>query len=205
MEGAAAGRHFDGHELGLDAVSGGGLKQFGVRVRRPVELLDHSPAPVPTVRAAHVLDRALGRGGVLEGDPAADPFRGNGPLFVARILVEAEGFAARRLPQHVVLTQARAAPPAEAGAGTSDIRPQHNPGDLAIGLPSIADLAGEIGRVDARPPVPFVGIEAGLEPAGEQILVAVQSPPGQGGVDQAFNDHEAVASEGLGLVVGQLE
>ena len=61
------------------------------------------------------------------------------------------------------------------------------------------------GRCDARPPVPLVGIEAGLEAAGEQVLVALERAPGQGGVDQALHDHEAVAREGSGLVVGQLE
>ena len=59
--------------------------------------------------------------------------------------------------------------------------------------------------VHARPPVPFVGIEAGLEPAREEVLVTLKSAPGQGGVDQALHDHEAVAREGIGLVVGQLE
>src|ERR1700734_172473 len=115
MEGAATCGHLDGHEFGLDAMGCSGPPEVGVRVIRAVELLDHPP-PAPMVRAAHVLDGALGRRGVLEGNPAADPFRRHGPLFVARILMEAEGLPTGWLPQHVVLTQSGAAPPPEAGA-----------------------------------------------------------------------------------------
>ena len=151
------------------------LPQLDVRVRRSVELLDHPPAPGPAVRAAHVLDGALRSRRVLEGDPAADPVGGDGPLLVARVLVEAERLPARRLPQHVVLTEASAGPAAQPGTGAPEVRSQHNACDVAVRLPGVADLPGEVRRVHAGAPVPLVGVEPRLEPPGEEVLVAGQS------------------------------
>ena len=51
VEGAASRRYLDRDELRLRSVGGGGPAQFGVRVGRSVELLDHPPAPAPAVRA----------------------------------------------------------------------------------------------------------------------------------------------------------
>ena len=134
---------------------------------------------VPAVRAAHVLDRALGGGRVLEGDPAADPLGGVGPLLVTRVLVEPERLATGWLPQHVVLAEPDSRPPAQPGAGAPDVGSQHHPGDVAVGLPGVADLAGQVGRAHAGAPVPFVGVQARLEVAGEELLVALEGAPGQ--------------------------
>ena len=61
------------------------------------------------------------------------------------------------------------------------------------------------GGLHARPPVPLVGIEAGLEAAGEEVLVAVEGLPGQRRVDDLLDHDEPVAGEGVHLLVAQLE
>jgi hypothetical protein len=57
--------------------------------------------------------------------------------------------------------------------------------------------------VQSRAPIPLVRIEAGLEVAGEQFLVAFEGAPGQGGVDQVLDDDEPVAGEGVDLLARQ--
>ena len=123
MKGAPAGRNLDRDQLGLDPFGRCRLAQLPVGVLGTVELLDHSPSSGPAMRATHVLDGSLSDSGVLEGDPAADPIRRDGPLFVTRILVEAQCLAARGLPQHIVLAQSRARPLAEARTGPTDVGP----------------------------------------------------------------------------------
>ena len=119
--------------------------------------------------------------------------------------MKAEGLASGRLPQNVVLAETRAGPPAKEGTGTADVSPQNDIGDVAVRLPAIADLPGQIGTVYTRLPIPLVRIEAGLKAAGEQVVLAVKGAPSQGGVDQVLNDHESVACKGFDLVVRQLE
>ena len=86
--------------------------------------------------------------------------------------MEAERLAPRRLPDDVVLANARSRPPAQLGAGLADIAPQHDRGDGEIRFPAVADLPRQILTVAPHPPIPFVGVEPGFECAGEQWLEA---------------------------------
>ena len=65
----------------------------------------------------------------------------------------------------------------------------------AVGLPAIADLAGEIGRALALAPVPFVRLRPGFELAPEQGLEAGAGGGEQRGVDEAVEEEEAAGVE----------
>jgi hypothetical protein len=113
--------------------------------------------------------------------------------------VEAEGLGAGRLPDHVVLGDARAGPAHEPRAGPADLFRQHDRGDGPVGAPAVADLAGEVGRVAALLPVPLVRVEAGLELAAEQRLEAGAGVGYQRGIEEPVEDQEPVLAEALDL------
>src|SRR3984893_18852079 len=88
--------------------------------------------------------------------------------------MEAEGLGAPRLPEHVILADARARPPRQRRAQAAHFLFEHDPSRGPLGLPAVADLSRPIRRVPPLAPVPFVRIQAGLELAAEQRLA---SPP----------------------------
>ena len=204
VEGAASGGDLHRHALGIDTRLGGRHPQLPGVVGGPVELLDH-PRATPPVRAPHVLDRPAGSGGVVEGDPAADPFGRVGPQLVARVLVKPEGPPARGLPQDVVLAQPGPGPSTQAGAGAADVGAQHGGGDGAVRLPGVADLTGQVLGVAPGSPVPLVGLQARLEAAGEQFLVPLDQGRHGARVDDALADDEAVVGEASHVLLGELQ
>src|SRR5579863_549087 len=119
------------------------------------------------MRPARVLERSAGGARVVQGHPAGREAHRDHPVAVAIVLMESERFGAGRFPDNIVLTHARAGPPREGGADAPDLLGEHDARNDPIGLPAIADLASPVGRIAVLPPVPFVGIEAGLELAAK--------------------------------------
>ena len=70
---------------------------------------------------------------------------------------------------------------------------------LTVRLPSVADLACQVLGVPSFAPVPLVGVKAGLELAAEER----PEPRGQAGsglgLDQSFDDEEAVPAKALNI------
>ena len=178
VKGDAAGRHLDRHDLGLVASLRCGLAEILAIVIGRVEAADRR-RHLPAMRAARILDRAAGGTGVVERHPAGAETRRHHPVAVAVVLVEAQRLRPRRLPDHIVLGDARAVPAHQLGTGPAHGLGQDDPGDGPVRAPAVADLTGEVGRVAPLAPVPLVGVEAGLELAAEQGL-----EPGTGGLDQ---------------------
>ena len=117
--------------------------------------------------------------------------------------MEAEGPAARRLPQQVVLREPRAGPAGELRAGRADLGGENGRGDGAVRLPAVADLAGQVGGVAALAPVPLVRLEPGLELAAKERLEALAQALSRRGLNDARHDDEAVLGERLALLFGQ--
>jgi hypothetical protein len=84
--------------------------------------------------------------------------------------METERLAAWRLPNDVVLADARTWPATQPCTRFANISSQNDRGDGEIGFPAIADLPRQVLTVAAEPPVPFIGIESGLERAREHRL-----------------------------------
>ena len=115
----------------------------------------------------------------------------------------AEGAGARRLPQEIVLNDPRAGPAGELGDGAADAWVEHDPGDGAVGLPAVADLARQAGVAGALLPVDLVGPHAGLEFTAEQAAEARAQLLDGVRLDQALDHEEAVLAEARPLVPAQ--
>ena len=72
-----------------------GLPQFAVGVGRARGIARSSPSDAHRCEPRTYSTVPAGGGRVVEGDPAADPVGRDGPLLVARVLVEPEGLAPR--------------------------------------------------------------------------------------------------------------
>src|SRR5882762_9977064 len=118
--------------------------------------------------------------------------------------MEAEGLRARRLPQQVILADARARPPRQRRAQAAHLLFQHDPSDGPVGLPAVADLPRPIRRVPRLAPVPFVRIQAGLELAAEQRLESRSCERNLLGAQEAIEDQEPVRVKLLDLSRGEL-
>ncbi len=115
----------------------------------------------------------------------------------------AEGACAGRLPQQVVLNQARARPAGELGERLADAFVEHGSRNFPVGLPAVADLARERRVARAVLPVDLVGPDAGLEVASEQAREALAQDRRGAPIDQALDHEEAVLAEARDLVLGQ--
>ena len=142
-----------------------------------------------------MFDRALDGFGVVERDPACHHLAWNDPAIIGIILMETERLAAWRLPDDIVLADAGAGPATQPCTRFADISPQNDRGDSQIGFPAIADLPRQVLTVAAEPPVPLIGIEAGLERAREHRLETGLRRPDLVGVQRAFDRDEAIAGK----------
>ena len=147
----------------------------------------------PAMRAARVLDRAASGGRVVQRHPAGGESGGDHPFAVAVVLMEAERFRARRLPDDVVLTDAGAAPAGQ----RAQMRPISSLSTIRAIVRSDFqpfNLASTIGRVAPVTPIPFIRIEAGLELTSKQRFEAaartLDSSRGE-----ALDNEEPVGSE----------
>ena len=69
-----------------------------------------------------------------------------------------------------------------------------------VRFPAVADLARQVRLVAAFLPVPFVGIEAGLELAAEQPLIPRRHARGDGRRNEVLDDQEAIVVKCLDLL-----
>ena len=91
------------------------------------------------------------------------------------------------------------------GGDFPDVGVEHDACDRAVGFPAVADLARQIGCVTALAPVPFVGLEAGLEFAAEQRREAGGRARHGIGIDQPLDDEEAVVVKLGDLGIAELD
>ena len=66
---------------------------------------------------------------------------------------------------------------------------------LTVRFPGVADLARQVRGVFPFAPVPFVGVEAGLEFAAEERPEPRGQTGGSLGLDEPFDDEEAVPAK----------
>ena len=171
------------------AVTGDPVVLGGVELAHPIRCRG------PAVRPPGNLQGAAVCGGVVERDPAREHLGRRVPGQVGVVAVKAQRPGARRLPQHVVLGDAGAGPAREAGHSLAEAGVEHHRRDQTVGLPAVADLAGERRIAVALAPVDLVGGGAGLEVAPEQPLEPVPQRIDQAGVDQRVDRDEAVGLE----------
>ena len=150
MKHGGARRHFDRDDL-VVADAGGGRRPLQIcqGIVGRMELRDRR-RDRPAMRTAHIFDRALMGLRVVERHPAGQHLAGHDPFVVAVVLVKSQRLGSRRLPDDVVLADARAGPAAQARGGFADVGPQHEGGDGEVGLPGIADLPGQVLRGRGR-------------------------------------------------------
>src|SRR4029077_11592241 len=203
MEHTTAGWNLNRHQFDAAADGGGGLAQRTAVVVGRVELPERRGTS-PAVRATRVLDRAAGGRGVIECHPAGEEARRYHPTAVAIVLMETERLRAGRLPQHVVLAHARPRPARERRAQSADLLLEHDARNGAVRLPAVTDLPRQVRPVPADAPVPFVGIQAGLELATEQWFEARPRERNLLRAQESIEDQEAVCLESLDLSRSEL-
>ncbi|MFD0387202.1 hypothetical protein ACFQ4K_04165 [Tistrella bauzanensis] len=76
-----------------------------------------------------------------------------------------------------------------------DIGRQRQPGHRQIGLPGIGHVAGDVGQAHALAPMPLIGIDAGIEAAGEQLREAVAQIRHLIGRQHPLDDQKSVPAE----------
>src|SRR5580700_9115388 len=180
MDDAGTRRYFDRHDFNPRAHGLSRSLQRFVIVLRSMELAKLRKQ-TPPMRAPHVLDGAAGCGSVIERHPTCRVSRRNDPVAVTVVLVKPECLGARRLPYHIVLTDAGARPARQRRADPTDLFLQDDACYGPVRLPAVTDLARQIGWISARLPVPFVWIQPGFELAAKNWLKALaREPPRQG-------------------------
>ena len=127
----------------------------------------------PQVRARRVLERAGVGLRVVERHPAGERDRRIEEVHERGVLVVGDRLGVGRLPPDRVLGEPRARPAGEPAGGAADVGRQRQPGHREVGLPGVGHVARDVGQAHALAPVPFVGIDAGVELAGEQLGKAV--------------------------------
>ena len=119
---------------------------------------------------------------------------------VGGVLVAEQRLAGRRLPDEVVLREAQAGDAGERGAERGVALGQDRGGDGAVGLPRVAELAGEVRRRARRVVVDLVGAQARLPLVGEAGGEALAEAGDLVVVEEALDDEEAVAAVGGDLL-----
>src|SRR5208283_5688165 len=119
--------------------------------------------------------------------------------------MKAERPGSGRLPDDVVLTDARAGPSAKSGANPADLSLEHDAGDGRVGFPSIANLARPVLWVAPFAPIPFIRFDAGGELASKKRFEARARQRDLLRREEALDDDEPVLVPLLDLRRGQLE
>src|ERR1700735_1505518 len=163
-----------------------------------VKLARH-PRQRPALRTWYVLDRSCLAGGIVERDPACDRRGRVEEIHERRILMKSDGFGLRCLPPNAVLSQTHAGPTGEQTSDTCNVRRQCESGHRKIRLPGVGHVARNIGQTHTFPPVPFIGINAGIEFAGKQFGKRCAQCCHLIWPEAALDDEEAVAAEAIDL------
>ena len=111
-----------------------------------------------------------------------------------------QGLAGRRLPDHVVLRDPRAAQTGEPCRELTDVAGEDDRGERAIGLPDVAQLPGQLRGSLVGHVVDLVGRQTGLPLVREDSREAVTDPVEIGRVEKPLDDQEAVPAVGLDLL-----